>query len=112
VREIFTSTFRNGIIEGYNTKEFQLELDPGNTTDLFFDHQLIRTDESTTGANFGLIWKNQSPGFANGTEGDFHLGSLNAFAVDKGLPGTGVFEDLDGAARDAAPDLGCYEFVP
>jgi hypothetical protein len=37
---------------------------------------------------------------------------VNAFAVDKAQPGTGVFDDLDGAARDAAPDLGCYEFVP
>ncbi|MBL8001297.1 MAG: hypothetical protein JNL05_04980 [Flavobacteriales bacterium] len=116
VREIFTSSFRNTIIEGYNTKEFQVALEPGNNADYTFRNCILRTDEATNDATHfpdqSTIWRNQSPGFANGAEGDFHLGSVNAFAVDKAQPGTGVFDDLDGAARDAAPDLGCYEFVP
>lgn len=116
VREILPSTFRNGIIEGYNTKEFQVSLDPGNTATYTFTHHVIRTDEPTNDPDHfpiqSSIWRNQSPGFASAGEGDFHLGGANAFAVDKGLAGTGVFDDLESGPRDASPDLGCYEFVP
>ncbi len=116
VREIFTSTFRNTIIEGYNTNEFEIDLDAGNAADYTFNYCMVRTDQSTSDlAHFPdpmHLWRNQSPGFVNTSDGDYHLGSLNAFAVDKGLAGTGVFEDLDNMPRDPSPDLGCYEFVP
>jgi hypothetical protein len=116
VREIFPSSFRNTIIEGNTGNEFLLGLDPGNTADYTFTYCMFRTDQATNDSvHFPIqasIWRNQNPGFADINAADFHLASVNSFAVDKGLAGTGVFDDLDGDARDAAPDLGCYEFTP
>jgi hypothetical protein len=116
VREIFPSSFRNTIIEGNTGNEFLLGLDPGNTADYTFTYCMFRTDQATNDpVHFPIqasIWRNQNPGFADINAADFHLASVNSFAVDKGLAGTGVFDDLDGDARDAAPDLGCYEFTP
>ena len=116
VREIFTSTFRNMIVEGANTNEFLIELDPGNAADHTFRNCILRTDQQTNDTGHFpdqlTIWRNQSPGFTDVGAADFHLASINAFAVDKGFAGTGVFDDLDGDARDAAPDVGCYEFTP
>ena len=116
VREIFTSTFRNMIVEGANTNEFLIELDPGNAADHTFRNCILRTDQQTNDTGHFpdqlTIWRNQNPGFTDVGAADFHLASINAFAVDKGFAGTGVFDDLDGDARDAAPDVGCYEFTP
>jgi hypothetical protein len=49
--------------------------------------------------------------FNDPTEGDFHLFDQSA-AIDKGSAAvTGpLTSDLDGVTRDAAPDLGAYEF--
>ena len=116
VREIFTSSFRNMIVEGGNTNEFLIELDPGNAADYTFRNCILRTDQPTNDTvpfpDQLTIWRNQNPGFTDVGAAGFHLGSVNAFAVDKGFAGTGVFDDLDGDARDASPDVGCYEFTP
>jgi hypothetical protein len=49
-----------------------------------------------------------SPAFVDPSAGNFHLTSASA-AINRGVA-TGVPIDLDGAARDTAPDLGAYEY--
>ncbi|MBQ7530794.1 MAG: hypothetical protein IJT12_03740, partial [Paludibacteraceae bacterium] len=66
---------------------------------------------SEVGVNTILLAKDADPGFADATNGDFHLLYTSAL-IDKGddsqMQGT---TDLDGKARKAgqAVDLGCYE---
>jgi len=118
VREILPSTFENSIINGSNTNEFKLEfndLDIPQAGDLRFESVLFRTDQSTSGDYFpdqNAIWRNQTPGFRNVTDRDFHLNE-NAFVRNKGQATLDfdAVNDLDGVDRaDGQPDLGCYEF--
>lgn len=116
VREIFPSTFENSIINGSNTNEFKLDFNELSTPTLSFARILLRTDQNTSGSFFeqSTVYRNQSPGFRNITDRDFHL-IENAFARDRGQGGLDVdaVNDLDGVSRaDGLPDLGCYEYVP
>lgn len=114
VREIESSTFRNGIIEGNLSNEFKLGIDAGAGALFEFRNFLFRTDQSTSGEHFpdpGSIYRNQSPGFADASDGDYHL-VPNAFAINRGaLVADPVADfDLDNVFRgDGQPDLGCYE---
>lgn len=116
-REIETSTFRNGIIYGSNTNEFEVSIDGAQPADYLFHHWLFRTDQSTSDPDhFGTgITTNQDPGFANPTEGDYHLSASSPTTVINAAEITteGTF-DLDGVLRgqDGGYDLGCYEYVP
>lgn len=117
VRDIATSTFRNGIIEGNLTNEFQLAINSNASTDFTFDHFLFRTDQATSGVHFpdpGSIYRNQAPGFRDADNGDYHLASPTVYAVNKGSspPAPDATFDLDNVLRaDGQPDLGCYEFT-
>ncbi len=120
VRDVETSIFRNGIIYGNNTNEFQLAFDNQFNPDILFKNFLFRTNENTTDASrFDqfTIYKNQDPGFVDASNHDFHL-KENAYARDKGFDDFGAdpeaFNDLDDNIRaaDGAPDLGCYEYTP
>lgn len=48
-------------------------------------------------------------GFKSVTEGDYHLTVLSD-AIGKASPAYSTADDLDGVARDASPDIGCYEY--
>ena len=120
VRDVQTSLFRNGIIYGNNTNEFQLAFDNQLSPDYTFRNFLFRTDQSTSDAGHfeqSTIFRNQSPGFVDASNGDFHL-TENAYARDKGSDDFGAdpdaFNDLDNNVRaaDGVPDLGCYEYTP
>jgi len=116
VRDVETSSFRNGIIYGSNTNEFQLSFDSQLSPDFTFDHFLFRTDQSTSNEHFLTgIYLNQEPGFVDANNGDFHLplypSPPQVFAFGKGAftPDDDVSNfDLDGVFRSSA-DLGCYE---
>jgi Leucine-rich repeat (LRR) protein len=41
---------------------------------------------------------------------DLHL-SASSPAIDKGVAGLGVTDDIEGTARDANPDMGAYEYA-
>lgn len=111
------SKFRNGIIYGNNTNEFKLEIDESTGPQFIFDYFLLRTDQSTDDTNGHFpdqnhIYRNQTPGFVDGSEGDLHLVNDDVFAGDAGDPGVqNVFEDLDGRtyADDGLIPIGCYE---
>lgn len=118
VRDIASSTFRNGIIHGNNTNEFELAFDSQLEPILHFDHFLFRTDQATsdpTRFDQGSVYRNQDPGFVAPTDGDFHL-KANAFVIGKGLDQFGADPeatyDLDGELRpNDLTDLGCYTFI-
>ena len=116
VRDILESKIENSIIHGSNTNEFKLEFNSLSTPDLSFVRNMVRTDQNTSSDFFDQTstYRNQTPGFRNITDRDFHLTS-GAFPVDKGQAGADVdaVNDLDGVTRvDGLPDLGCYEYVP
>jgi hypothetical protein len=116
VRDVESSTFRNGIIYGSNTNEFQLSFDDQLSPDFTFDHFLFRTDQNISGGHFlGGIHLNQEPGFVDSNDGNFHLNAFNAFAANKGEDPAGLdpvaIFDLDNVLRADQPDLGCYEYT-
>ena len=48
--------------------------------------------------------------FVDLDKNDFHLDTMS-IAEMKGIPLSGIMDDLDGKSRDAInPDIGCYEF--
>lgn len=120
VREIFPSSFRNGIIHGNITNEFKVSTNSLAPVDWKFFNYLLRTDQPTNAvANFPdqtTIYRNLNPGFVAPTDGDFHLLSTS-LAINKGTTVGAppeAFFDLDGNLRaaDGQADLGCYEFTP
>jgi hypothetical protein len=117
VREVEASTFRNGIIDGNIGNEFQLALDNAAPADFLFSNFLFRTDQGTTGDHFdpNTIYRNQSPGFVDAGNGDYHL-MQNAYARNKGSDPPGqdpdAITDLDGVTRPGnISDLGCYTWT-
>jgi len=52
---------------------------------------------------------NGDPLFVNAPAGDYHL-TANSPAVNAGTPIGAPSDDLDGAPRDAQPDIGAFEF--
>ncbi len=98
-----------------------------DTVSLTADHNLFYLPQNTTilihgsteytAANIsGLGGANVSaePLFiapAWGSDGNYHLRS-DSPAIDAGTPVDAPADDLDGAPRDATPDLGAYEYAP
>ena len=117
VRDVEASLFRNGIIYGNNTNEFQLAFDNQLNPDIFFNNFLFRTNQNTSEADRfeqSSIYKNQEPGFVDASNGDFHL-KENAYARGKGNDPFGLDPiaefDLDHIQRpNNLSDLGCYTF--
>ena len=116
VRDITTSRFWNNVIYGSNQNEFLIEIDQAASAIYSFDHNVLRTNESTSGPEFDgtSTWVNQSPGFVSSYNADFHLTS-SAFARDKGVPSNSEATlDLDGVWRNddgMGFDLGAYEYA-
>lgn len=119
VRDVEESLFRNGIIHGNNTNEFELAFDNQLTPDIFFKNFLFRTNKATNDPvrfEQASIYRNQDPGFENVNERDLHLKGSSGFR-DKGYdPPNGNPDhdpeanwDLDGQARFSSNSaLGCY----
>lgn len=96
----------NNIIAGHTRGVF--ELFSGNGT-LVFDHTLWHgnaTDADPTVARTNDVVGD--PAFVDAPGGDYHIGAGSA-ARDAGAS-AGVSSDLDGAPRDAQPDIGAYEW--
>ena len=114
VRDITSSEFRNSIIHGSNSNEFELDLDNLGNSALNFHDIMLKTDENVSGPFFtSNVYVDQNPAFADGPADDYHLTS-GSYARERGLPSTPeAFLDLDGNSRcEIWPDLGCYEFCP
>ena len=116
VRDVEASTFVNGMIYGFNTNEFLVEVDNAANVDYTFANWLFRTDQPTNDPvhfpDQASIYRNQAPAFVSIGSQDFHLTDQDNAARDRGQFIPDALFDLDGNLRDGQPDLGCYEFVP
>lgn len=115
--------FGNCIIYGNNDSEFGIDSFPGTGFMNFtFDHCLMKVENSfnTNSSRYqGVIravGSSNSPGFANPSDNNYRLDSLNSSAIDRGnalllLTDPVLNFDLDGTPRPqrAAPDMGAYE---
>jgi hypothetical protein len=50
------------------------------------------------------------PMFADAASGDYHLG-VGSPCIDAGTPAGAPAADVEGTPRDAAPDMGAYEWT-
>jgi hypothetical protein len=112
--DIVNSRFRNTILYGSNSEEFEVSLETGPLAQYEFTEILLRTAAATSDLSHfpdqESVLRNVDPGFVNASGGDFHLRE-NSAARDRGTISS-LFFDLDGNPRDALPDLGCYEYTP
>jgi len=108
VRDLDSTSFYNTIIDGSLDVEFTTNALAQGNFNYLFDHCLIKTTASTSGANYQTIWKNQSNIFVDQSSYDFHLSS-GSVANNNGV-NRGVINDLDGNIRNAStPDIGAFE---
>jgi hypothetical protein len=63
-----------------------------------------------TGDTSGAHNISQDPRFVDAAGGDYHLG-VGSPCTDKGTPVGAPTHDIEGTLRDAAPDMGAYEWV-
>jgi hypothetical protein len=114
------ATFTNCIITGSNRDEVWLSALETASSDLLFDHCLIRVDElldPDNVPNFLLDYTTSTINrrrtdslFADVSSNDFALDTLSV-AEQKGRPIPGVRSDLRNNQRDpVSPDLGAYEY--
>lgn len=109
VRDIDSANFYNCIVDGNADIEFDFdELSPG-TVNFKYDHCVLKTTNSTSGANYINLVLNPAPGslFMDAGNHDYHLAPGSA-AINAGFP-SGVLTDKDGVTRNNPPDLGAYE---
>jgi len=110
VRDINAANFYNCIIHGDKDVEFDKdELAPG-TINFLFDHCILKTTNSTAGANYiSLIVNPTATIFVDKTLHNYHLDDSSS-AIGTGVY-IGVNSDHDGNPRDPInPDLGAYEY--
>lgn len=117
------ATFGNCIIYGNNDSELGIDSFPAiGFMNFTFDHCLIKVenDFNTNSSRYqGVIravGSGNSPGFADPSDNNYRLDSLNSSAIDRGKPFDSstdpvLYFDLDGTQRPQrlAPDMGAYE---
>ena len=114
----------NTIVTGYADDQIMADNKGDSTAFAYrFINSLLRTPKIEDDENVqGVVWENvEDTAAIAGDENfklvdidlqryDFHLDkkspAIDAASTDYSLP-----EDRDGAARDAKPDIGCYEYV-
>jgi hypothetical protein len=97
----------NCIIYGSEEDEVELYEDGQGTITKEFRNCLVKQKKAgVVQAGNGNIF-NKDPLFINFNKNDFHLGSFSP-CINTGAV-TSVTADFDGNARDAQPDIGCYE---
>lgn len=109
VRPIEQSYFRNCVIYGSQTNEFDLDTITHPIFDLTFDHCLIKKEEivDQNPSYINTIW-NQDPSFTAPVEHDYHFDGSSPL-IDAGTTTGAPATDLDGISR-STPDIGCYEY--
>lgn len=101
--------FFNTIIYGTLDDEVAEDIHPSlYSSQLLFQNCLIKNRISLS--SFSNCLLNQNPLFKNTESLDFQL-EVESPAIDRGISGIGINEDLLGNSRDNSPDIGAYEFV-
>lgn len=112
LRPIFSSSFNNCIFYGNNKNELGFDIDTslGVPIEITFNNCIYKSEDPLP-SSFGTynnMLENQDPLFVAPIDHDFSL-SGGSPAIDAGNPTFGLPDDINGNARDASPDLGCYE---
>lgn len=120
-RPLDSAYFYNCIVYGDISSGNELKLDSVNTASFNykFHHCLLKTNFSTTGANYVNVIVNKDPYFRNPSSNDYHILALGYDAVikkaDTAIANLFPF-DLDGISRivpnGSTPTIGAYEYVP
>ncbi len=102
--------FYNCIVHGDQEIEFDTETISGGTINYSFTNCVLKTSNSTTGANFTNIILNPTATiFVDKSIYDFHLADGSP-AINAGDNSITVATDHDGELRsDGSPDIGAYE---
>ncbi len=115
--ELVKATFGNCIIYGDLETEIGFDMiEDAGSFQYYFDHCLIKVDDSETDVSdsmrYNNIFINNAPGFIAADSMNFQLDSC-AFVLDKGSQEIGIRfpNDILGFSRtnDAGPDIGAYE---
>lgn len=105
-----TANFNNSIIHGDLENEFTTKILSSGSVDFNFDYCILKTTNSTTGANYTNVIANPSAAIFNDISlHDYHLTSGSP-AIDAGNPALGITLDQDGVIRSSPPDMGAYEY--
>ena len=110
--DLVKANFYNSIIYGNNTEELLVDNNSqGGSFNYLFDHNLIKTENSTNNSSFWVsILKNQDPKFVSTSNADYHLQDISP-AIGQGKSSVIPSFDIEGNQRDAtSPDLGVYEY--
>jgi hypothetical protein len=108
VRNIDSTNFYNCIVHGDQDIEFDKDVLAPGSLNFKFVNSILKTTNSTTGANYISIIKNPSATiFVDFANNDYHLTSGSP-AINNGIV-SGVLLDHDGITRSNPPDIGAYE---
>ncbi|MBL4593892.1 MAG: hypothetical protein JKX68_08765 [Flavobacteriales bacterium] len=108
VSNLTAANFYNCIIHGDQDVEFDTDEISGGTINFLLDYCILKTTNSTGGANYNNLIVNPSGTiFVDQALNDYHI-TGNSPANNAGNP-IGVNFDKDGVSRGNPPDLGAYE---
>ena len=100
----------NCIIYGNLTNEFETDLKVASVMNYTFKNCFIKSDKDLSDAShFISISKNVDPSFEDTSLGKLKLLS-SSLCIGAANIATALPDDIDDKIRDAAPDVGCYEF--
>jgi hypothetical protein len=110
IGNIDSANFYNCIIHGDQDIEFDIDKHTSGDINFLLDHCLLKTTNSTSGANYNSIVLNPSANiFLDKTLHDYHLANGSP-AINAGDNALGVGFDHEGNPRnDGSPDLGAFE---
>ncbi len=106
--------FDNSIIYGYNTNEFETDMDGGADSLYYFTNSLIKTTYNISNEEFFVnVLNNQDPLFVDVNSYDYRIDSLSPAIgrADEAIA-SAVQRDLLNNPRMPLPDIGAYQFMP
>ncbi len=94
-----------GTVNVFNSVLWGNDANDNGCTGCAFTYSDIGTGDATGAHNIS-----QDPQFVDAAGGDYHLG-VGSPCTDKGTPVGAPLTDIEGTPRDAAPDMGAYEWA-
>ncbi len=105
----FTITANNCIFYGANDAEFITDFITGATLNYNFNNCIIKTTQSVSDINHYQSILSAYPQFVDVSKQDYKLKSSSP-AIGQANNFGSISDDLEGTARDANPDIGCFEW--
>ncbi len=106
--------FDNSILYGYNTNEFETDMDGGADSLYYFTNSMLKTSLDVSNPDIYInILNNEDPLFLNTQENDYRIDSLSPAIgrANEAIAAT-VPRDILDNSRMPIPDIGAYQFIP